>query len=269
MGILLVGYIVAFIWILQFKIPTLVYFMLLAGILTASLLGWIILKFKQSFKPKVLPVLLSFVHPESIYYSNQFIPVDTFNRSNLFGADPAVYKGEDYIKGFIGTIDFELCELVVRHPSPVRQSMDDIFEGIFMHATFTEYFEGKIVVIPRESWQFQTRVIKSITREGGKKVQDLGGDFDEIFLAYAWADFNPRHILSEELVDSMVAFAREKRKPLYLSFVNGHIYVAIQEDYDLLEPRLFLPNDDFETMVEYWEDLTMLTNLVMEFDMKH
>jgi Protein of unknown function (DUF3137) len=264
-----VGYGVLFIWILTFGIPTLIYFMLLLAVLLVSMLFWLVKRFKAKFKPAVLPVILEFVHPDSIYLPNEFIPLDTFNRSGLFGADPAVYYGEDYIKGYIGTINFELCELDVRHPSPVKNSVETIFEGIFMHATFTEYFEGKIIVIPKESWQFQTRVIKGITKEGGRKVTGLGEDFDEIFLAYSWADFNPRNILSEEMVASMVDFVHTKRKLLYLSFVNGHIYIAIHEDYDLLEPRIFLANDNFETMVEYWEDLRMLTSLVMEFDLKH
>lgn len=227
-------------------------------------------EFRAKFKPLIVSSLLEYIDPKLKYYHDEYIAKDTFLRSKIFPINPEIYRGEDYIMGKIGEIFFEMCELEIYHPSLVKSKLERWFEGIFFHANFNTHFEGRIVMIPKGEWQRFIPVMKEFTKYGGYELKSTGNPtFDDEFLVYLDQDANYREILTPELLETVHSYHDKSGKQVFASFYNSHLYLAIQEPYQLLEGHLFHSNLNFDMIENYYQELLLFTKIVEDFDITH
>ncbi len=226
--------------------------------------------FRARFKPLVVRSLLYFIDSKLRYYHDEYIALDTFLRSGIFPMNPEIYKGEDYIMGKIGEIFFEMCELTIYHPSVVQNKLEKWFEGIFFHANFNTTFKGRIVFIPREQWQKFIPVMKNFTKNGGYELLNTGNEeFDKEFVIYLDKDVHYKEILTPELIQTINSYHSQSHKTVYASFYNSHFFMAIAEPSQLLEARIFRSNLNFEMIESYYQELSLFTKIVEDFDVSH
>ncbi|MCP4440982.1 MAG: DUF3137 domain-containing protein [Aureispira sp.] len=227
-------------------------------------------QFKDRFKPLVVSSVLQFIDPRLKYYHTEYIPKDSFNRSGIFPLDPELYTGEDYIRGQIGEVSFEMCELDVHNTSDTKGKLEQIFEGIFFHANFNTAFKGRIVMIPRPEWQSFIRTMKNFTKYGGYELVDTGHkEFDQEFIVYLDKGVHYKDILTNQLIETINTYHLQSGKQVYAAFKDNHFYMAIDEPYELLEARIFLPNINFEMISGFYEELFLFTRIVEDFDFMH
>lgn len=233
-------------------------------------------KFRQLFKPHIMNLILDFIddglnYGTLSYESKGLISRQCFLDSRIFSTGAPFYQGEDYISGKVGEMDFELCELLVQEPSPVRNRLDYVFKGIFLHATFNEEAEGTIVVWPRELRQYLTKSIRAFTWDGGINVDHeiLNEKFREHFLTYATEETHVISILSDPMQEAIVRYREQSGKEMYISFIDRKIYAAITEPKDILEPFIFRSNLSFELVREFFEDINLALSIIEDFDQTH
>ena len=244
-------------------------------------------KFKQAFKPTVIRLVLDFLdnavnYGTLRYEANGYIGKEDFFNSHLFAAQATEYRGEDYITGKIGELDFELCELSVKDFSSVRNRLDTVFRGMFLHTTFFrqklrdengeivvgEQLNGVILVLPRARKQYLTRTIRQIAAMRGKNI-DLemhNALFREAFMVFATPDTVHTRFLSEPMQEAILQYRQYSGKDIYLSVVNSDIYIAVTKDKDLLEPYIFRSNVSFELMRDFYNDLDLIMQIIEDFD---
>lgn len=233
-------------------------------------------KFIRTFKPHVMELVLDFIDDgpnrgEMKYDPVRFLSREQFKESRIFTGPTPFYQGEDFIEGRVGEMDFELCELDVREISPVRNRLDQVFKGVFLHATFPEEAEGEIVVWPRALRQFHSRSIRAFTWYGAHSVDHeiLHDEFRELFLTFATEDTHVAGILTEPMQEAIVRYKQQTGKEIFASFLNQKIYIAVTEEKDILEPYLFRSNLSFDLVREFFEDVNLLLDIVEEFDTTH
>lgn len=233
-------------------------------------------KFRLDFKPKVVNLILDFMK-ESInfrrmsYDPNKFIPKQMFMDSRIFGVNPAVYEGEDYIEGRVDEVEFQLSELDVKEFSRVRNRLNYVFRGVFLHAELKTPLKGTVILLPRKYRQYLIRTIKYINLS---KAEDMDGfiksnDFRETFLTYATENVKIGEVLPDYMQDVFTNYVKRTGKEIYLSFTGKNLYIAITNPKDILEPHLFQSNVSFDLIREFFEDIQMVVNLVEEFDNHH
>ena len=234
------------------------------------------LQFRKTFKPRVMDHILEFIIQEPniqelFYEPNNGITKSEFRESFLFYTPADYFIAEDHIHGKVGEMGFRMCELFVRQQSKVRNRLDYVFKGIFLHATFPEVAKGQIVIWPREYRQYLTRSIKEFTWNGGENVDHevLNDDFREAFITYATPETHVAGTLSEPMQEALVDYRTETGKEIYMSFLNREIYVAITEPKDIFEPFIFRSNAKFELVREFFEDVHILLSIVQDFDQTH
>ncbi len=244
------------------------FFMIPVGIY-ASFILYRIQRFVATFKPNVVDLVLDFIDDgpnfgDLKYDSKGFIPKKRFKASQLFATKAQEYKGEDFIFGKIGELDFELCELRVGELSKVRNKMSPVFQGVFLHAKTNIATEGTIIVWPRKLKQYLTRSIKAFTAKGGDNVDEHFEveSFRELFTTYATSDAYILKTLNFEMQVVLVDYMISTKKEVYVSFIGDDIYIGIAEPKDILEPFIFRSNVSFELIKEFYEDLEMLFNIV-------
>jgi hypothetical protein len=231
--------------------------------------------FTLDFKPRVVKLILDFIDDSPLFGDLKYdpkkkIPKDIFMRSMIFGTHPAVYDGEDYIEGRIGDVEFEMCELNVKEFSRVRERLDPVFRGIFVHATFFYPPKGALLVMPIARLPQFSEVIKDFVRNGG---QNLDGfvrheKFRKVYTIYGSRNLKVNDFLPDELMDFILAY-RERTGEIYLSLFGKNCYVAITHDKDILEPKIFQSNVSFELVREFYDDIYVALYMVTALDVSH
>lgn len=271
-AILLSGIIVLEIYLRLFVVTI---FLSLPIVLLMSYLGYRIRDFIRTFKPNIMNLLLDFIDDglnrgTLTYEQKNHISKDTFKESGLFTLGQ-FYKGEDYIQGKVGEMDFELSELDVRAVSPVSNQLDTVFKGVFLYAIFTEDTKGDIKIWPRKRIQHFTKAIKAFTWEGAKNVDHeiLNDAFREHFITFALEDTHVAGILSDPMQEAIANYVFETDKELFMAFNNKLIFIGVTEEKDLLEPYVFRSNLSFDLVREFFEDINLLLRIVEDFDQTH
>ncbi|MBK7872409.1 MAG: DUF3137 domain-containing protein [Saprospiraceae bacterium] len=243
-------------------------------------LFWQVRRFRNTFKPNVVDLLLDFIDngpnfdanfPLS-YDAEGGLSKDEFLQSGIFVTQAQYYVAEDAIKGRIGEIEFELCELSAKEISPVRNDLDDVFKGVFLHAKFTAPIKGRIVVWPREQRQYLTRAIKQFTSEKYKGInadhEINNPEFKDLFMTYATPNTYVEGILPDTMQEAILRYYHQTKKNIYFSFHNQDFYVAITQPKDLLEPYILRSNLSYDLVLEFMRDINLVLRIVHEFDQK-
>lgn len=233
-------------------------------------------KFRADFKPNVVNLILDFMK-ESInfrsmsYDPNKYIPMQMFMQSKLFGARPAVYEGEDYIEGRVDEVQFQLSELNVKEFSRVRNRLNYVFRGVFLYAELKEPLNGTVILLPRKFRQYLIKTIKQINLSAAADMDGFikSNTFREIFLTYATVNVKIGEVLPEYMQQVFVNYVERTGKEIYVSFRGKHLFIAITNPKDILEPHLFQSNVSFDLIREFFDDIQTIVNLVEEFDNHH
>ena len=226
-------------------------------------------KFRLDFKPKVMRLVLDFIDDSPnvgtlAYAANRKVDQSLFERSMLFESKADQYVGEDYINGSINNVPFELSELRVREYSRVRERLNYVFAGVFFHAQFPKATKGAVVLLPRKFEQYLTRPLKALYRQRfvPADIYISNEDFRDYYLAYTVTKSRTNRILTPELQDQIIAYQQRTGADIYLSFVGSHLYVAVTEHKDLLEPSLWQSNVSFELVREFYYEVRTLLDIL-------
>ena len=232
--------------------------------------------FIKTFKPRIMNLILDFID-DGINYGTLSYQADgglgkgEFMKSKLFHPNRMIFEEEDYIKGTIGSVDFQLCEMRVLQQSKVRNTTEWVFDGVFMKAKLHFKLNGNLYILPKSEKPYLSKTLKNILGSGNVKVNNLirNKEFTNLFETFASKKTNPMQFLTEGLQNSIIDYTNNFDKLFYLSFNNGTIYLAISEEKDILEPNLFKSNLKFNLVKEFYEDVFILMRIVEELDLHH
>jgi hypothetical protein len=266
--------IVFFLKFYQFGFEYWLIFVLLIGIIVYFL--WKrTTKFVSTFKPHVMSLILDFIdnamnYGTFSYHYGQFIPEKVVVASKLFGSGKfAFYEGEDHIKGSIGDIKFQMCELDIRNNSPVLNQFKPIFRGVFFQASLGKGYRDQILVIPKVKEVRLTRPIKDFLLKNNaeaNKSRLLSDEFKKIFLVYSPSNADIKTLLSKEMQDAILDYHEQTQRAVYVSFINDDIHLAADVDKNLFEPRIFSSNVRFDLVYSFYTDIDFLVSIIEDFD---
>lgn len=242
-----------------------------------SYLLWRVQVFYKEFKPRIVELILDFIDNDvnfsfEGYNPKGLISKKEFLESRIFTtADD--YAGEDLIRGQVRETPFELCELRVKEFSPVRNKLDYIFRGVFLIGDYKRWdLHGGVLALPDAYRKYLSRSERAFHLVGGRRVKEnLLPEFEAFFDTYATPDIKIHEVISEDLQHVILKFRqqflkRNRQKDIYFSIIADRIYVALTQDKDLLEPSLFRNNANFDTVSEFYSDIHLLLQLVLEVD---
>lgn len=232
--------------------------------------------FKEKFKPAVVSLVLDFINQspnyrELTYRADKMVGKDRFARSELFVGRNVTYEGEDYIKGLVGEMPFELSELYVQEISRASNRMELIFGGIFIHAIFNEESHGHLVAWPRSEMRYLRRSIREFIARGGMdaEIELQEPAFREHFVVYAKQNTVVHNILTQPMQKALTNFIEETGHDLYFAVHDQNVFAAISHDRDLLEPNIFSSNLNFGLIREFYTDISLMLHIIQDFDQTH
>jgi hypothetical protein len=236
-------------------------------------LGYRFQKFRATFKPHVVNLVLDFMDNDVNYGTLRYspkrsIPKELFLSSEIFITPADVFEGEDYIEGKIGELPFEMCELNVRELSKVRERLNYVFRGVFLHTVFNRDLRSQILVLPREYRQYLSRSIRAIDLAGGENIdqQLLNSSFTDAFMTYATPEAPYNELLSHDMQQAIAEYRQRSGKEIYLAFRGRDVFLAVTQPKDMLEPFYFRSNVSFELVREYFEDVQIMIQIIAVLD---
>ncbi len=227
-------------------------------------------RFISTFKPNIVNLILEFISEGDFEYDAKgHISKKQFLSSKIFVTDAPYFKGEDFIKGKIGEINFEMSELYIREFSKVRSRLNYVFRGVMLIADFHHNYNGVAYILPEEFQQYLSRSIKQFTLEGAEPQFLSNPDFEEVFMVYANNNSYINQLLRPDVQKMLVDYRKKSGKEIYISFLDGKMYVAATEHKDILEPYLFQSNVSYKLVKDFYYDLQILFKLEIPLILKY
>lgn len=229
--------------------------------------------FRHAFKEAVVNLIIAFMQQETnveglSYEAERAVGQDRFIRSNLFQGGRVQYAGEDYIKGIVGEMAFEMSELYVKEISRASNRLNTVFAGVFIHSLFNEPTQGHLVVWPRKKGRFMRSSIRAFLAQGGMdaNMEIQNAAFKEHFTVYARSGTVVHNILTEPMQEALIDFVKTTGHELLFSVYDQDVFAAIEHDRDLLEPYIFKSNLSFALVREFYADMSLMLSIIRFFD---
>jgi len=227
------------------------------GVITGIVSGAKFAKIKRRFKHEVLSHFFEEAIPGTKYFPEQgLMPVDVYQTEFLKRADR--FHSEDLIRGQMDDVEFvssdvRLEERHVQHTkNGTRVYYVPYFIGRVFIFTFNKEFDGRLQVLeagsPLSDFKFLRVKLESI-------------DFNKKFRTFATNELTAFYILTPDIMEAL--FEVEKRNPgrIGLSFQGDHLYIAINNNKDTFEIKMFQKIDD-HMMDEFKRDLLVIQDFI-------
>jgi len=89
-------------------------------------------------------------------------------------------------------------------------------------------------------------------------------EFEKEFVVYSTDQIEARYILTPALMQKLLNYKRKTKHPLYISFIEGKIYIAIEHNKDMFETSIFHSLLEYKIAKEYIETLHLAVGIVEE-----
>jgi len=263
--------IIAFITLKYFDVNVLFFIAVFALAGFGWLYRFLVSDYADDFKQKVIAPLIHEIDENLDYIPDLHIPVANFNRSKLFTSRPDRVSGNDYVRGKIDGIDIAFSDFHAekRHKdSKGRESWSTIFQGLFIVSDFHKNFYGETVILPDYAQSTFGDLIGSWLQTNNFSRKQLvkmdSPEFEKAFVVYGTDQVEARYILTHTLMQKLLNYKKRSKHPLYVSFIRGKIYMAIEYNDDMFEPSVFRSLLNYKIAMEYVATLHLAIGIVEE-----
>jgi len=224
--------------------------------------------FQTNFKRGIIGNIVRFVDENFSYNPERQISLETFQTSQLFkrfyGKKVDRWTGEDYIEGNFGQTMVKFSEIHLQKESD--DSFYTLFDGLFFIIHFPQSFEGVILVLPNDAKRRQRRFHWWLRKQTYRHPVKLATpELEQAFLVYSNNPMMAGYTLSTNFLSHLLTWHHRLKKPIFLSFVNDKLYMAINVETDLFEPPVFHTVLNFRLIQQFFENIqfgkTMVTDL--------
>jgi hypothetical protein len=241
--------------------------MIMSGLVTLAVFAMGMSEFinvKKSFKTEVLQEMFKTLIPDVEYHPDMGLSEsEVYSSEFLKHADR--FHSEDYIAGSIEDVrfyssDLRLEERHVQHTkNGTRVYYVTYFLGRVFRFDFNKEFTGNLQVLETGS---------PYSRRKFEKVKMESDDFNKKFKIFAEEEITAFYILTPDIMEAI--FNLEQRNPgrISMSFLGDHLYVAINNNRDTFELKMFR-NVDESVIEEFKQDLLVIKDFIVSLKLNN
>ena len=237
----------------------------------AFLYNYLTRDYVEEFKLKIIKPLIKAIDERLEYSSTLHVRQSLFERSGIFTQSIDRMSGNDYVEGIIDDTKIEFSDIhaeKLHKDSKGRDSWSTIFQGIFIVGEFNKNFAGKTVVLPDTAQSTFGNLVGNWLQSNNMQRDELvkmdSIEFEKEFVVYSTNQIESRYILSPSLMSKLLVFKKKSEHPVYISFVQNHIHIAVAYNRDLFEPSVFHSLLKYKIAMEYVKTLHLAIGIVEE-----
>lgn len=233
-------------------------FVAVIGFIIAGKGGYDFTKLSRRFKTEVLQDVFQKAIPGLVYLPEQGLnPQEVYQAEFLKRADR--FHSEDYMKGVLDDVDFVVSDVrleerrVQQTKNGTRVYYVPYFVGRIFKFTFNKEFDGYLQVLESGS---------PISNRPFKKVKLESIDFNKKFKTYSTQELSAFYVLTPDIMEAIMHL--EKRNPgrIGLSFTGETLFIAINNNKNTFELKLFKQIDD-SLVEEFKQDLLVIKDVIV------
>ena len=234
--------------------------------------------YNENYKTEIINRIVEFIDSDLKYDPKKYISEKTFLSSRLYEHRSDRYDGEDCVSGMVGKTEIMFSEIHSEYKTTstdskgrTTTSWHTIFKGVFFIADFNKHFNGSTIIMPDHSGGggFLSGIGQFFQKFSSKgqlvKLEDP--EFEKYFVVYGSDQVEARYILTPALMQRITEFRKQANKEIRISFINSNVYITIDYDRDLFEPKLLASVIDFAPIKRYYQDLSTLIGIVEELNL--
>jgi hypothetical protein len=219
------------------------------------------MSYRVRFKREVVAEIVRAVSPGSAYEPFSYIKPDVFEQNGLFEKLGEV-TGDDLVRGRMGEIPFEACEMDRHYSTGGKNSHTvSVFHGLFFRLDFNKRIHGRTIVQPQKP-----EGISLASRRDLAHVTLENPEFESAFEVFASDPVEARYILTPVLMERILDIRRKTGRTICLAFVDNRAFVAIDYGRALFEPSI-RETTSFEALAEMAGHFQLAALVVQELDL--
>jgi hypothetical protein len=216
------------------------------------------MKVKRRFKHEFLIDIIKAALPDTTYIPEQGLAEhEVYQTEFLKRADR--YHSEDLMYGKIEDVEFRASDVKLeeRHVQQTKNGTRVYYVAYFLgrvfHFTFNKPFEGFLQVLESGS---------PLSNRGYKKVQMESVDFNKKFKTFSTNDLSAFYVLTPDIMERIMELEKTHPGRIGFSFTGENLYIAINNNKDTFELKMFKPVDD-QMVDEFKKDLVAVKEIVL------
>jgi len=225
----------------------------------------------SEFKAKIIRPLIKSIDRSFKYLPDHYLSEDDFVDSQIFPRRPDRSNGNDYISGRVDGVKIEFSDYhaeIRSKSSDNGNSYSTMFQGLFMVSEFNKEFKGTTIVLPDTAQKVFGDLVGGWLQSKSSSMYELvkmdDPSFEKKFVVYATDQIEARYILTHSLMQRILKLKNKTGSPLYVSFTNNKLYLAIEYNKDLFEPTIFSSLLQYKNAVDYAKTLHLAFNIVQD-----
>lgn len=227
--------------------------------------------YRRTFKSTIITPLIGAIDPHLSYTPDAHIIQASFDHSQLFPHSIDRYSGSDYVQGSIEEIPLDFSTVHAQYrtkDSKGNTQWHTLFHGIFLVTAFPKLFHSKTIILPDQAEKLFGNLIGGWLQSHNASRDELirmdDPEFEKMFVVYGKDPIEAHYLLTHTMMQRMVTFQKKMRYPLYFSFIDNRIYVAIKTNKEMFEPSVFTSLLEYEQVMDYIGMLHHTIGLVEE-----
>lgn len=212
----------------------------------------------KRIKPKIINSMLNKYFDEAQYFPNRGLTQLEVQTSELLNKPDRFYS-EDYLKGSINGVNFVSSDLHLQEERVSSNGKTTTIEyvtyffGRFFIIDFNKKFDGKVLVVEEKRSTLFTKY---------KKIKLESIDFNKTFNTYSLDDYSAFYVLTPHLMEALLELEAKNPGRLYVSFIKDKLSIAIHNNRDTFNIRLFGVND-LSLIKGFEDDLKVIRNIIL------
>ncbi len=246
-------------------------FVIAGAIIAAWRYEHMIQDYRDAFKMRVMKPLIEAIDSTLRYTPVAAISQSLFEHSGLFQRRIDRFQGDDLVQGSIDSVNLQFSDLHVEsqtQDSKGNMHYITIFQGLYIVAEFNKHFKSRTIILPDSAEKIFGNVLgnwfqsKNLGRDPLVTLDNAA--FEKAFVVYSSDPIESRYILTHTMMERLLNLKKKVAHPVYVSFVDANIHIAIAYNKDLFEPTVFESLLKYDNAMSYIHALSLAVGIIEE-----
>jgi len=215
-------------------------------------------KYIKRIRKTFLPKFIQGLWPNADYSPYKGITLAEFEVSQIFPYKADNVISENLVEAQVQKTKIRLSSVVATYQPYGAKGSATIFNGLFLIADFNKHTKGRTYVLPDNAERLfgkPGQEAQALSKWHGELVKTEDPEFEKIFVVYSTDQVEARYILSPSLMRNLTEFHKEIKEPIYVSFIDGTMYLGVSN-------RSLIRNISLSTPLSTNDSTTLFADLI-------